>query len=30
MEYTYYGMFADKEEVEKETFEAIKRITLGI
>lgn len=30
MEYKYYGMFADKKEVEKETWECIKRVTLGV
>lgn len=30
MNYEYYGMYADKKEVEKETFDCIRRITLGV
>ncbi len=30
MKYEYYGMYADPKEVEKEAFECIRRITLGV
>jgi len=30
MAYSYYGMNADPKKVQQETFQAIKRITLGI
>jgi len=29
-EFVYYGMFADKKEVEKETFQLMRRVTLGV
>ncbi len=28
-EFVYYGMYADKKEVEEETFNCIRKITLG-
>jgi len=28
--YTYYGMYADHTEVEKETWDNIRKITLGV
>lgn len=30
MKYEYYGMYADVEEVTKQTWELIRQITLGV